>query len=228
MFVLFAINTLNFFDRQILGAVGEPIRKEFGLDDASLGLLGTAFTLLYAFVGVPLGRLADQVGRKKILSVGVFFWSLLTAASGVAQSYWQIFALRLGVGVGEASCAPAATSLIGDMFPPNWRAKAISIFMLGLPVGVALSFAVSGTVAKEYGWRAAFLVAGLPGVLCTIAVLFLREPKRGAAELHDIGEQKRPGSPYLLVLRSPTMRWIILSGAVHNFNMYAIGAFITH
>ena len=227
MFVLFAINTLNFFDRQILGAVGEPIRKEFGLDDASLGLLGTAFTLLYAFVGVPLGRLADQVGRKKILSVGVFFWSLLTAASGVAQSYWQIFALRLGVGVGEASCAPAATSLIGDMFPPNWRAKAISIFMLGLPVGVALSFAVSGTVAKEYGWRAAFLVAGLPGVLCTIAVLFLREPKRGAAELHDIGEQKRPGSPYLLVLRSPTMRWIILSGAVHNFNMYAIGAFIT-
>ena len=227
MFVLFAINTLNFFDRQILGAVGEPIRKEFGLDDASLGLLGTAFTLLYAFVGVPLGRLADQVGRKKILSVGVFFWSLLTAASGVAQSYWQIFALRLGVGVGEASCAPAATSLIGDMFPPNWRAKAISIFMLGLPVGVALSFAVSGTVAKQYGWRAAFLVAGLPGVLCTIAVLFLREPKRGAAELHDIGEQKRPGSPYLLVLRSPTMRWIILSGAVHNFNMYAIGAFIT-
>lgn len=227
MFVLFAINTLNFFDRQILGAVGEPIRKEFGLDDASLGLLGTAFTLLYAFVGVPLGRLADQVGRKKILSAGVFVWSLLTAASGVAQSYWQIFALRLGVGVGEASCAPAATSLIGDMFPPNWRAKAISIFMLGLPVGVALSFAVSGTVAKEYGWRAAFLVAGLPGVLCTIAVLFLREPKRGAAELHDIGEQKRPGSPYLLVLRSPTMRWIILSGAVHNFNMYAIGAFIT-
>ena len=227
MFVLFAINTLNFFDRQILGAVGEPIRKEFGLDDASLGLLGTAFTLLYAFVGVPLGRLADQVGRKKILSVGVFFWSLLTAASGVAQSYWQIFALRLGVGVGEASCAPAATSLIGDMFPPNWRAKAISIFMLGLPVGVALSFAVSGTVAKQYGWRAAFLVAGLPGVLCMIAVLFLREPKRGAAELHDIGEQKRPGSPYLLVLRSPTMRWIILSGAVHNFNMYAIGAFIT-
>jgi len=227
MIVLFAINTLNFFDRQILGAVGEPIRKEFGLDDASLGLLGTAFTILYAFVGVPLGRLADKVGRKKILSVGVFFWSLLTAASGVAQNFWQIFALRLGVGVGEASCSPAATSMIGDLFPPSWRGKALSIFMLGLPVGVALSFAVSGTVAKQYGWRAAFLVAGLPGVLCAIAVLFVREPNRGSAEIHDIGERRRPGSPYLLILKSPTMRWIIISGAVHNFNMYAIGAFIT-
>ena len=227
MIVLFAINTLNFFDRQILGAIGEPIRKEFGLDDASLGLLGTAFTLLYAFVGVPLGRLADRVGRKGILSAGVFVWSLLTAASGVAQNFWQIFVLRLGVGVGEASCAPAATSLIGDLFPPNWRAKALAIFMLGLPVGVALSFAVSGTVAKQYGWRAAFLVAGIPGILCTIAVLFIREPKRGATELHNIGEQKRDGSAYLNILKSPTMRWIIISGAIHNFNMYAIAAFIT-
>jgi len=227
LIVLFAINTMNFFDRQILGAVGEPIRKEFELDDASLGLLGTAFTLLYAFVGIPLGRLADRIGRKGILSAGVFVWSLLTVGSGLAQSYWQIFALRLGVGVGEASCAPAATSLIGDLFPPNWRAKALAIFMLGLPVGVALSFAVSGTVAKQYGWRWAFFVAGIPGILCAIAVLFVREPKRGAAETHDIGSQVREGSPYLNVLRSPTMRWIILSGAVHNFNMYAIGAFIT-
>jgi predicted MFS family arabinose efflux permease len=225
--VLFAINTLNFFDRQILGAVGEPIRKEFGLDDASLGLLGTAFTLLYAFVGVPLGALADRIGRRGILSAGVFVWSLLTAASGVTQSFWQLFAVRLGVGVGEASCAPAASSLIGDLFPANWRARALSIFMLGLPVGVALSFAVSGTIAKQYGWRTAFLVAGVPGILCTIAVLFLREPERGAAEAHNIGKKKRAGSGYLNILRSPTMIWIIISGAVHNFNMYAIAAFIT-
>lgn len=225
--VLFAINTLNFFDRQILGAVGEPIRKEFALDDASLGLLGTAFTLLYAFVGVPLGVLADRIGRKGILSAGVFVWSMLTAASGLAQNFWQIFALRLGVGVGEASCAPAATSLIGDLFPAGWRAKALAIFMLGLPVGVALSFAVSGTIAKEYGWRAAFFVAGVPGIFCAIAVLFIREPQRGAAEMHDIGGQKREGSAYLNILKSPTMRWIIISGAVHNFNMYAIAAFIT-
>ncbi len=227
LLVLFAINTMNFFDRQILGAVGEPIRKEFGLSDSALGALGTAFTLLYAFVGVPLGRLADQIGRKGILSAGVLVWSLLTVGSGLAQNFWQIFVLRLGVGVGEASCAPAATSLIGDLFRANWRAKALSIFMLGLPVGIALSFAVSGTIAKEYGWRTAFFVAGIPGLICAIAVLFIKEPKRGATETHNIGEQKRDGSPYWLILGSPTMRWIIISGAVHNFNMYAIGGFIT-
>jgi MFS family permease len=227
LWILFAINAMNFFDRQILGAVGEPIRKEFGLSDAALGALGTAFTLLYAFVGVPLGRLADKRPRKGILSIGVFVWSLMTAASGVAASFWQIFVLRLGVGVGEASCAPAATSLIGDLFPAGKRAKALSIFMLGLPVGVALSFAVSGVVARQYGWRAAFLVAGVPGVLCAIAALFIKEPARGGSETHDVGTQKRVGSPYKLVLSSPTMLWLIISGALHNFNMYAIGAFIT-
>lgn len=227
LWVLFAINAINFFDRQILGAVGEPIRKEFGLSDAALGALGTAFTLLYAFVGVPFGRMADKHQRKKILSAGVFVWSLMTAASGLATNFWQIFVLRLGVGVGEASCAPAATSLIGDLFPAAKRAKALSIFMLGLPVGVALSFAVSGVVARQYGWRAAFLVAGIPGLLCAVAALFIREPRRGGSEMHDVGAQRREGSPYKLVLSSPTMLWLIVSGALHNFNMYAIGAFIT-
>jgi MFS family permease len=225
--VLFLINALNFFDRQIIGAVGEPIRKEFGLSDSSLGALNTAFTLLYAFVGLPLGKLADRVGRKWILTVGVFFWSVFTAASGLAQSFWQIFALRLGVGVGEASCAPAATSIIGDYFPAEKRAKANSIFMLGLPVGLALSFAVSGAVARNYGWRMAFLVAGLPGLLCVVAALFIREPERGASETVEVGTAKRAGSPYKTILSSPTMRWLILSGAVHNFNMYALGAFMT-
>jgi MFS family permease len=225
--VLFLINALNFFDRQIIGAVGEPIRKEFGLSDSALGALNTAFTLLYAFVGLPLGTLADKVSRKKILAVGVFLWSLMTAASGLARNFWQIFAMRLGVGVGEATCAPAATSLISDYFQTEKRAKAMSIFMLGLPVGLALSFAVSGAVAKNYGWRAAFLVAGLPGLLCVLAVLFIREPARGAVEAVNVGVRKRAGSAYKLILSSPTMIWLILSGALHNFNMYALGGFIT-
>jgi MFS family permease len=227
LWVLFAINAMNFFDRQILGAVGEAVRREWGMSDGAMGALGTAFTLLYAFVGVPLGRLSDQTGRKWILSAGVFVWSLTTVASGFARNFWQLFVLRLGVGVGEASCAPAATSLIGDLFPARRRARALSIFMLGLPIGIALSFAVSGTIARSYGWRPAFYVAGIPGLLCAIAVLFVREPRRGATEIHDIGGRKRAGSPYALVLSSPTMRWLIISGALHNFNMYAIGSFIT-
>src|SRR6476620_4434185 len=108
--VLFAINAMNFFDRLVIGAVGEPIRREFGLDDKTLGLLSTAFTLVYAVVGVPFGRIADRFSRKRILSVGVFFWSLLTGVSGIANSVWQIFAARLGVGVAEALCVMPPTS----------------------------------------------------------------------------------------------------------------------
>jgi predicted MFS family arabinose efflux permease len=225
--VLFAINTMNFFDRQILGAVAEPVRKEWGLGDGALGALGTAFTLLYAVVGVPLGRWVDSGNRSRILAAGVFVWSLLTALSGAARSFWQLFAVRLGVGVGEASCAPAASSLIGDLVPPERRSKAIAIFMMGLPVGIALSFAVSSLVAARWGWRAAFYVAGLPGLACAAAALALKEPRRGRAEQHDVGSQRRDGSPYLLVLSIPTMWWLILSGALHNFNMYALGAFLS-
>ena len=224
--VLVAINTINFFDRQILGAVAEPIRKEWGLSDVQLGWLGTAFTLLYAIVGLPLGRLTDRINRTRILGIGVFVWSVLTATSGLARGYWQLFAMRLGVGVGEAACAPAASSLIGDCFPAHQRAKAISVFMLGLPLGIALSYAISGSVAHAYGWRTAFYVAGIPGIFLAFATFFLREPGRGTTETHAIGQRQRPGSPYWLVLSTPTMMWLILSGVLHNFNMYAIGSFL--
>src|SRR5688572_17413848 len=224
--VLFAINTMNFFDRQILGAVGELIRKDWNLSDTSLGTLGTAFTLIYAFVGLPLGRMADKSSRKTILAWGVFVWSALTAGSGLAQNFAQMFGMRLGVGIGEATCAPAANSLIGDLYPARKRAKALAVFMMGLPIGIALSFLVSGFIAKDYGWRAAFYVAGIPGVLCAIAAYFIREPERGSTEIHKIGGMKRDGSPFLLVLSIPTMWWLILSGALHNFNMYAIGSFL--
>src|ERR1022692_1422154 len=114
LFILFAINTMNFYDRQLLGVLAEPIRKEWHLTDSALGWLGAAFTLIYAAVGVPLGRLSDFWRRKRILSIGVAAWSVLTAASGFAWSYASMFVARLGVGIGEASCAPAANSLIGD------------------------------------------------------------------------------------------------------------------
>src|SRR5687767_2700109 len=107
IFLLFLVNALNFFDRQILGAVGELIRKEWVLTDSQLGLLGTAFTLFYAIVGLPLGRLADSGNRTRLLAGGIFVWSLLTALSGRAGSFIQLFIVRLGVGGGEAICAPA-------------------------------------------------------------------------------------------------------------------------
>ncbi len=224
--LLFFINMMNFYDRQIIAVVTEPIRQEWQLNYKDLALLGTAFTLIYAAVGVPLGRLTDKMSRVQILSIGVFVWSLLTAFSGLAKNYGQMFALRLGVGVGEAACSPAGNSLIGDLFPANKRAKAISIFMLGLPIGLALSYAISGKIAQLYGWRWAFYVAIVPGLICTIWALLMKEPARGATEVHNIGAQKREGSPYWLVLSIPTMWWIIASGALLNFNMYAIGSFL--
>jgi MFS family permease len=224
--VLFAINLMNFFDRQILGAVGEQIRREWGLGDTALGALGTAFTLLYAFVGVPFGRLADRASRKYILAGGVFLWSLLTAASGLARNFWQLFVVRLGVGVGEASCAPAAISLIGDLYRTQHRARATSVFMLGLPIGLGLSNLIGGTVAQRWGWRTALFIAAAPGLLCALAALFVREPKRGMVEAHQVGARRRAGSPYKVLLSIPTLWWIIASGALHNFNMYALGAFL--
>ena len=191
--VLFVINALNFFDRQIIGAVGEPIRDEFGLSDSALGAL---IRLLFCYTLLSVCRsenLPDKYSRKKILAIGVFVWSLMTAASGLARNFWQIFAMRLGVGVGEASCAPAASSLIGDFFPSEKRGKAIQ-FLCWVARRFALSFAVSRPVAKNYGWRAAFFVAGLPGLLCMLAVLFIKEPTRGAAETIDVGGKKREGS----------------------------------
>lgn len=229
--VLFAINMMNFYDRQIIAAVMEPIRKEWDLSDTDMGILGTAFVLVYAAVGVPLGRLSDRFSRTRILSGGVTVWSLLTAASGAAWSYGSIFAARLGVGVGEASCAPAANSLVGDLFPPQQRGRALSIFMLGLPLGIFFSNWLSGTIVQSSGWRAAFYVACVPGLLCGLLTLFVREPVRGQSERKAAGAApavmpQRPGSPYWLILGTPTIVWIVLSGALHNFNMYALNGFV--
>jgi MFS family permease len=226
LFVLFAINLMNFFDRQIIGGVGEGIRREWGLSDTALGLLGTVFTLLYAVFGLPLGRLSDRTARTKILAGGVFVWSLLTALSGAARSFSQLIVMRLGVGVGEATCSPASTSLIGDLFPAKLRARAVAIWMLGLPLGLGLANGAGGWILQNWGWRKAFFVAAIPGILCAIAALFIHEPERGKKETHAVGSRRRAGNPYLLVLSIPTMLWIIASGALHNFNMYALGSFV--
>src|SRR5258708_7081481 len=119
LFVLFAINLLNFFDRQLLGSLGEPIRWEFLLSDTALGFLGSVFIWMYAIVGLPMGYLSDKWHRTKLIAIGTTVWSLLTAATGMAQNFAQLFMARLGVGLGEATCAPAGQSLIGDFFPPN-------------------------------------------------------------------------------------------------------------
>jgi predicted MFS family arabinose efflux permease len=221
--VLFAINILNFYDRQVAGAVVEPMRKEFHLNDFQIGLLTTAMTLLYAVVGVPLGRIADVWNRKRLLAWGVVIWSALTAMTYFAGSYAMVMFSRLGVGVGEAACAPTATSWLGDLVPRAKRARVLALFMLGVPIGGALSYFFSGPIAQAHGWRVAMIVAAAPAILLIPLLMMLDEPKRGASETH---QETAPAGSMWTVLKIPTLLWIIASGALLNFNMYAVGTFM--
>jgi predicted MFS family arabinose efflux permease len=217
--VLFAVNCLNIYDRQVLGALAEPLRKEFGLSDMQIGALSTLFTLVYAVAGVPLGRLADGGSRRRLLAAGVAVWGALTALGGLAASYTALLLSRLGVAAGEAVCAPAATSWIGDLYPPERRARALARFMFGVPLGVALSFAVSGPVAQAWGWRSAMLLAAAPALALVPALLALPEPPRGNPA------SAAAATPWTL-LRLPAFLWIVASGALVNFALYTVSTFL--
>ncbi len=216
--VLFFVNVLNYYDRQALGALAEPLRHEFGISDAQFGALSTLFILIYAVAGLPLGRLADTWSRRKLMAIGVAAWAGLTALGGAAVSYGMLAATRLGVGIGEAVCAPAANSWIAGMIPAERRARAMAGFMMAVPVGVMLSAAITGPVAQAWGWRAALAVAAAPAILLAPALLALREPDRPAAV-------STAGSVWGL-LRIPALRWIAISGAILNFALYSFSTFL--
>jgi MFS family permease len=229
LFVLFAINMMNFFDRQIAASVAPLMIREFRLSDSDYGDITTAFILIYAAIGVPLGRWADRGNRPFILGLGAAVWSLFTAGSGFARGYWSLLAMRIGVGVGEASCAPAGNSLIGDMFPAGRRARPLAVFMLGLPIGIFLSNMIGGSLAQAYGWQKTFFISAVPGFVFAMMAFRIKELPRGAAEAVKVpgpGATIDSGSPYRRVLSIPTMWWIILAGALHNFNAYAVNAYM--
>ena len=226
LLTLFLVNFLNFFDRVMPAVVLEPIRKEFALSDTMLGLLGTAFVLVYAIAGIPLGRFADRARRTRVLAGGVFAWSLLTAIGGAASSFTSMFLYRLGVGVGEAACAPAANSMIGDLYPSEKRARALGLFMLGLPLGTLAAFAIGGWIAQHHGWRYAFYIAAVPGVVVALVLLALPEPVRGSQETYRVDVSQAVAHPYRQVASIRTLWWLTLSGASLNFASYALSTFL--
>jgi len=218
--VLFFVNVLNYYDRQALGAVAEPLRHEFALSDAQIGALSTVFIVVYALAGLPLGRLADTWSRRKLMAIGVSVWAGLTALGAAAASYGILAATRLGVGIGEAVCAPAANSWIGAIVPAGRRARAMAGFMMAVPVGVMLSSAVTGPAAQAWGWRAALALAAAPAVLLVPALLWLREPEREAVSRAE--DRTGPMS----LLRIPSLAWIAASGAILNFALYSFSSFL--
>ncbi len=187
-----------------------------------MGLLGTAFIWIYALAGLPIGWLGDRISRRVLLASGVGLWSALTALNAVANSYTLLLISRLGVGVGEAVAAPVGTAWISDLFSPKERTHALSLFMLGVPVGGALSFFTSGPIAGVWGWRVAMAVAAAPALLLIPAVCLLPEPERGAAEPHVSAQ----GHSLVQILRLPAFWWIVASGTFFTFVMYAIGSFM--
>src|SRR5256886_14768939 len=207
--VMVGINFLNYLDRYILPAVANKIQAEFHLTDGQVGLLGSAFLLVYAVATVPFGIWADRGVRKTVIGIGVTIWSLATLFTGLARSCAQLFAARAVMGIGEASYSPAGTALLGDYFKKEGRGRAMPVWASAPAVGIAVGFAGGGIVASILGWRAAFYMTAVPGLVFAVLAFGLREPLRGAAEARgpQIG---KPASitwrTFAELLRIPTLR----------------------
>jgi MFS family permease len=188
LFALLLVYILNFLDRQIVNILAEPIKGELGLSDTQLGLLaGPAFAVFYAVLGIPIARYADnaKTNRVWLISICLAVWSAMTAICGVAQNFAQLALARIGVGVGEAGCTPAAHSLIADSVPPEKRSSAIAFFGLGIPIGGLLGLIIGGIVNDQYGWRIALMLVGTPGILLAFLLpLLIRDPRRCADSAH--------------------------------------------
>ena len=191
--VLVVVYTFNFIDRQILSILLEPIKQDLGLSDSALGMLtGFAFALFYATLGIPIARFADRSNRRNLIAWALAIWSSMTAVSGLAQNFWHLLLARIGVGVGEAGCSPPAHSMLADYFPTENRATALGIYSLGIPFGILFGFIAGGWLNEFFGWRVAFFIVGVPGLLLAILVRFtLREPPRGMAE-GRVADEEQP------------------------------------
>lgn len=229
MSLLLAISIVNYLDRQVINILAEPIKNDLKLADWQLGILtGLAFGVLYTFLGLPIARLAERAHRPRIIAVAAAVWSGFTLVCGMATGFAQLALARIGVGIGEAGCTPPAHSLIMDYAPPERRSSALAFYGLGPPLGGLLGMAFGGLLADAYGWRSAFLIAGLPGLLFAILVaLTLTEPRRGHANAAALA-RARPsiGDMFRLVAGKRTY-WILAAAITLNvFITYGSAPFI--
>ncbi len=216
--VLSLVYLLNFLDRTLIYILFPAIKKEMVLSDMQLAALGTtSFVLFYTSLGLPFGRLADRVSRRKMIAAGLLTWSIASAATGLATGFWSLFLCRVVVGVGEASLGPAAMSLLAEKFPPERRATAQSVYSAGVPLGAAAAFWLGGYLGEAHGWRIAFLALGLPGIALAAIVLRLDEPAR--AFVRNAAAQRPFLSDVRSVLQAPG-----LARSLAGFALVAIAA----
>ncbi|WP_374391868.1 spinster family MFS transporter [Sphingopyxis sp.] len=228
--VLLVIYILNFLDRQIVAILAEPIKHDLGLADWQLGVMtGLAFALFYTVLGIPIARYAETGHRPRIIAVAAGLWSLFTLACGYAQNFVQLVACRVGVGIGEAGCTPPAHSLITDYTPREKRASALAFYALGTPLGGLLGLALGGLIADAYGWRTAFLFAGLPGLLMAlIAWTTLREPRRQMnVDLAALKAARPDFKTAMAEIKGKRTFWLIaFAAAIKAFIGYGAAAFL--
>jgi predicted MFS family arabinose efflux permease len=223
--LLCAVYVVNFVDRQVLSILLQSIKQDLGLSDLQLGLLsGTAFGLFYATLGIPIARLADRFSRKGVIAVCLALWSVMTALCGNATGFATLLLYRIGVGVGEAGGSPPAHSMISDYFPPERRASALGVFSLGIPFGILVGFLAGGWLDEALGWRLAFVVVGLPGVVLAVVVaLTLREPVRGHSEGLVATNREAPNARFVIqhMWRLRSFRHVALGSALYAFVGYS-------
>lgn len=223
--VLVVVYTFNFVDRQILSILLEPIKADLLLSDTQLGLLtGFLFALFYAVLGIPIARYADRGNRRNLIALALTIWSGMTALSGLAGNFWQLALARIGVGVGEAGCSPPAHSIIADYYPAHRRATALGIYSLGIPFGILFGFIAGGWMNEFFGWRVAFFVVGIPGLLLAVIVRFsLREPPRGMAEGKTLeAEQPSVMETFKTLWSKPAFRHLSVGGGLTAFVGYGV------
>jgi MFS family permease len=228
--LLMAIYAINFLDRQVVNILAEPIKRDLKLADWQLGLMsGLAFALFYTIMGFPIARLADRQNRPRIIAISIAVWSVFTALCGMAQNFVQLVLIRVGVGVGEAGCSPAAHSLIMDYAPPEKRSSALALYGMGAPIGGLIGMAFGGVIADAYGWRTAFVVAGAPGLFFAVLAAFtLKEPRltlarhaaRAAAVSNTLSDTLR------LLASKRSYRYLVSAMAIGTIVSYGYTPFL--
>lgn len=224
LFMLMLIYTLNFIDRQILSILLPSIQLELAINDTQAGfLVGFAFALFYATLGMPIGLYADRSNRRNLISLALVVWSGMTALCGLAQNFVQLAIARIGVGIGEAGCSPPAHSLLSDYYPPEKRATALSIYSLGIPLGIMFGLFIGGWIDQWLGWRYALFIVGLPGILVALIFRFtVAEPVRGSAD--NLQQQRNPptvGETIVFLWRRPTFIHLAVGAGLAAFSGYA-------
>ncbi len=223
--VLVVVYVFNFIDRQILAILAPSIKEDLGLTDTQIGALsGVAFGIFYATLGIPIARLADRYSRVNIIAICLAIWSLMTALSGLAANFWHLLIARIGVGIGEAGGSPPSHSLIADYFNPEKRATALGIYALGIPIGILFGNLAGGWINEFFGWRQAFFVVGIPGILLAIIMkMTVKEPPRGYSE-PETNKQEAEHVPFMTVLKTMwgyrSFRHISLGAATQAFVGY--------